>query len=77
MGVIVGKPMQSPDVIYDMKERVHRTPHVGPNSALPSPVRFSSGQEQDLMMLITGDVIKLQVRTTGVYLVSTERGCQF
>ena len=60
LGVIVSKPIESPDVMYDMKERVHRTPHVA-NSAVPSPVRLHANREQDLMLLSNGTTVRLQV----------------
>ena len=60
MGVVADPPMESPDVMYDLKERVHRTPYVR-GSAVPSPTRLHLNQEQDLMVLTNGTVIRIQV----------------
>ena len=60
MGVIAGPPIESPDVMYDLKERVHRTPHVR-GSAVPSPTRLNINQEEDLMLLSNGTVVRIQV----------------
>ena len=63
LGVIVGtvsEPLPSPDVIYDIKERIHRTPHVV-GSAVPSPTRLNQSNELRIMTLSSGTVVRLQV----------------
>lgn len=60
LGVAVSHPIQSPDVMYDLKEVVHRTPHVR-SSAVPSPARLNVSLERDLLQLDNGTVVRLQV----------------